>query len=129
MAKLTLSNPPGLHAPASRYSHAALVEGPARILHVSGQVGVHPDGTISPDAVVQVNQVLSNLDAVLTAHGMRRADIVKMTIFLTDRALLSLWREKRDAWLGGHAAAATLVIVAGLADPRFLVEAELEAAA
>ncbi len=127
MAKLTLSNPPGVHAPASRYSHAAVVEGPGRMLHVSGQVGVHPDGTISPDPLAQVNQVLANLDAVLTANGMARTNIAKMTIYLTDRALLSLWREKRDAWLGGHAAAATLVIVAGLADPRFLVEAELEA--
>ncbi|WP_426955953.1 RidA family protein [Muricoccus radiodurans] len=126
-AKISLSNPTGLHAPASRYSHAALVEGATRVLHISGQVGVSADGTISPDPVVQVEQVLANLDAVLKANGMSRTNIAKVTIFLTDRAMLSLWRERRDAWLGDHPAAASLFIVAGLADPRFLVEAEAEA--
>jgi enamine deaminase RidA (YjgF/YER057c/UK114 family) len=126
-AKITLSNPPGLHAPASCYSHGALVEGATRVLHISGQVGVHEDGTISPDPVVQVEKVLANLDAVLTAHGMTRRNIAKVAIFVTDRSMIPLWRERRDAWLDGHPAAASLFIVAGLADPRFLVEAEAEA--
>ena len=38
------------------------------------------------------------------------------------------WREVRDAFFDGHAPASTLLVVAGLADPRFQVEVEAEAA-
>jgi enamine deaminase RidA (YjgF/YER057c/UK114 family) len=123
------SNPEGVHAPASRYAHAALVEGASRRLVVSGQVGVAPDGTVAPGAEAQVDQALANLGTILAAHGMGVTDIVKMTVFLTDAALVGAWRARRTAWLGEHAPASTLLVVAGLADPRFLVEVEAEAAA
>jgi enamine deaminase RidA (YjgF/YER057c/UK114 family) len=60
---------------------------------------------------------------------MGPADIVKMTVFLTDAALIPAWREARAAAMEGHVSASTLLIVAGLADPRFQVEVEAEAAA
>ncbi|HZF75445.1 MAG TPA: RidA family protein [Acetobacteraceae bacterium] len=123
------SNPEGVHAPASRYSHAALVEGASRRLVVSGQVGVAPDGTVAAGAEAQVDQALANLGTILAAHGMGVTNIVKMTVFLTDAALVGAWRARRTAWLGEHAPASTLLVVAGLADPRFLVEVEAEAVA
>ena len=123
---LTFSNPPGLHTPGT-YSHAALVEGPGRRLVVSGQVGIAPDGTVAADGPAQIHQALGNLGAILAAHGMGVADLVKMTVFLTDPALVGSFRTLRAPWLGGHAPASTLLVVAGLADPRFLVEVEAEA--
>ena len=123
------SNPEGVHAPASRYSHAALVEGASRRLVVSGQVGVAPDGTVAAGAEAQVDQALANLGTILAAHGMGVTNIVKMTVFLTDAALVGAWRARRTAWLGEHAPASTLLVVVGLADPRFLVEVEAEAVA
>ena len=123
------SNPEGVHAPASRYSHAALVEGASRRLVVSGQVGVAPDGTVAAGAEAQVDQALANLGTILAAHGMGVTNIVKMTVFLTDAALVGAWRARCTAWLGEHAPASTLLVVAGLADPRFLVEVEAEAVA
>jgi enamine deaminase RidA (YjgF/YER057c/UK114 family) len=51
-----------------------------------------------------------------------------MTVFLTDPALIGAWRSARAGWLGSHRPASTLLIVAGLADPRFKVEIEAEAA-
>ena len=39
------------------------------------------------------------------------------------------WRRRRDQWLKGHQPAATLVLVNGFADPRFVAEVELEAVA
>ncbi len=129
MAQIQLSNPPGLHAPASAYSHAALVSGAARRLVISGQVGVAADGTVSHDPGAQIDQVFSNLRTVLEAHGLSPADVLKLTVFLTDRSLIAPWRRRRDRWFDGHAAAATLLLVAGLADPRFVVEVEAEAVA
>jgi enamine deaminase RidA (YjgF/YER057c/UK114 family) len=58
---------------------------------------------------------------------MTVANIVKTTVFLTDRSLLGAFRAARGALLGEHAPASTLLFVAGLADPRFVVEIEAEA--
>ncbi|MCX8133854.1 MAG: RidA family protein [Roseococcus sp.] len=124
---LTFSNPEGVRAPASRYSHACLVEGPGRRLVVSGQVGFAPDGSLPATAEGQIRQALANLRTILAAHGMGVRDLVKITVFLTDATLVKPWRALRDEALEGHAPASTLLIVAGLADPRFLVEVEAEA--
>jgi enamine deaminase RidA (YjgF/YER057c/UK114 family) len=75
-----------------------------------------------------MDQALANLGAILAAHGMSPANLVKMTVFLTDPALIGTWRTKRAAWQGDHRPASTLLVVAGLADPRFVVEVEAEAA-
>ena len=126
---LSFSNPAGVHAPGSRYSHAAVVDGPGRRLLISGQVGIAPDGTVRPAGPDQIAQALANLGAVLAAHGMGPANIAKMGVFLTDRAVIPIWREERERLLGQLAPASTLLIVAGLADPRFVFEVEAEAVA
>ncbi|MFM2150976.1 MAG: hypothetical protein RLZZ187_3282 [Pseudomonadota bacterium] len=126
---LSFSNPAGVHAPGSRYSHAAVVDGPGRRLLISGQVGIASDGTVRPAGRDQIAQALANLGAVLAAHGMGPANIAKMGVFLTDRALIPVWREERERLLGQLAPASTLLIVAGLADPRFVFEVEAEAVA
>ncbi|OYW07930.1 MAG: hypothetical protein B7Z53_05505, partial [Rhodospirillales bacterium 12-71-4] len=108
---ITFSNPDGVAAPGSRYAHAALVEGPHRRLVVSGQIGVAPDGSIAPTGEAQIDQVLDNLGAILAAHGMGPANIVKLGVFLTDRALIPAWRQQRERLLGSHAPASTLLVV------------------
>ncbi|MBW6400778.1 RidA family protein [Roseomonas sp. HJA6] len=129
MANVTFSNPAGAPVPASRYSQAALIEGPGRRLVISGQIGVLPDGTPVSGPEAQIGQALGNLSAVLAGHGMTVANLVKMTVFLTDPTLIPHWRRHRDAFLGGHAPTSTLLIVAGLASPDFVVEVEAEAVA
>ena len=124
---VTFANPAGVHAPGSRYSHAALVEGPARRLVISGQIGVAPDGTVLAAGPDQIRQALANLGAILAEHGMGPGNVVKLGVFLTDRALIPVWRAEREAFLGTLAPASTLLLVAGLADPRFVFEVEAEA--
>jgi 2-iminobutanoate/2-iminopropanoate deaminase len=121
------SNPPTVHTPGA-YAHAVLVTAPKRRLVISGQVGTAPDGTTREGGEAQIDQALANLGAILAAHGMGPANLVKMTVFLTDPALIPAWRAKRGAWQGEARSASTLLVVAGLADPRFLVEVEAEAA-
>ncbi len=60
---------------------------------------------------------------------MGPADVVKTTVYLTDRDLLGAWRGARASLFGEHTTASTLLFVAGLADPRFKIEVEAEAAA
>ncbi len=125
-ASITRSNPPTVREPAG-YSHAIAIQNAERRLVISGQVGMAPDGTIPATGGGQIDQALANLRAVLDANGMTAADIVKTTVFLTDRALLGAYRAARSTFLGEHAPASTLLFVAGLADPRFVVEIEAEA--
>ncbi len=95
---------------------------------LSGQVGVRPDGSIPDDAGEQAAQVVRNIQALLTSEGLTAADIVKVTTYLTDRAAIPAWRVHREALLGQLEPASTLLLVAGLADPRFVIEVDVEAA-
>jgi 2-iminobutanoate/2-iminopropanoate deaminase len=126
MATVTRSNPPAVRAPTG-YTHGMLLQGVERRLVISGQVGVAQDGTVPSTGEGQIAQAFANLRAVLEANGMAITNLVKTTVFLTDRSLLSSFRAARDAVYGGHAPCSTLLFVAGLADPRFMVEIEAEA--
>jgi enamine deaminase RidA (YjgF/YER057c/UK114 family) len=123
-------NPPGVAPPASRYSHGVEVGTGARWLYISGQVGTATDGSIRLGLKAQMEQVFANIGTVLKAAGMTKRDVVKLTVFVTQPGpeALAVYRTLRDQWLEGHAAAATYLVVAGLAHPDFLVEIEAIAA-
>jgi 2-iminobutanoate/2-iminopropanoate deaminase len=125
---VTRSNPPTVRQPTG-YTHGIEIRGAERWLVISGQVGMALDGTIPETGGGQIDQALANLRAVLEANDMSAANIVKLTVFLTDRSLLGAYRAARTALLGEHAPASTLLFVAGLADPRFTVEIEAQAVA
>jgi enamine deaminase RidA (YjgF/YER057c/UK114 family) len=127
MPPIAFVNPDTVHSTGGRYAQATLVTGAGRRLVLSGQVGTAPDGTVVEGGEAQVAQALANVKAILASQGMGPANLVKMTVFLTDPALIPAWRNGRAAALEGHTPASTLLIVAGLADPRFVVEVEAEA--
>jgi enamine deaminase RidA (YjgF/YER057c/UK114 family) len=122
-------NPATVAAPFSRYSHGVEAPAKARWLVISGQVGGTPEGEVLMGARAQIEQAWRNVLNVLQAAGMGPHDLVKVTIFLIDRAHLPILREVRDAMLQGAAPASTLIYVAGLASPDWLVEIEAIAAA
>ena len=127
-AEVTRSNPPTVREPTG-YTHAVRITGESRRLIISGQVGMALDGSVPAAGDAQIAQAFANLRAILTANGMAVENIVKTTVFLTDRELLPVFRSARGAVFGDHAPASTLLFVAGLADPRFMVEIEAEAIA
>lgn len=126
---LAKHNPSTIAAAFSSYSLA--VEGPAqaRWLHVSGQVGVAPDGGLAEGAEAQMETAFRNLLAILSSAGMGPHDLVKVTVFLTRSEDVGLYRQVRDRMLAGATPASTLLIIAALADPGWLVEIEAVAAA
>ena len=121
-------NPAGIAAPQSAYSHGVEVTTGYRWLHISGQVGVAPDGTLPEDYAAQLDNVWFNLRTILTEGRMSPANIVKLTGFLVEPADVALFRTVRDANLEGARPASTLVFVSRLVDPRMLVEIEAVAA-
>ena len=110
---LTRSNPPAVRAPTG-YAHAIEIRGAERRLIISGQVGMAADGSIPETGGGQIAQALANLRAVLEANEMTVMNVVKTTVFLTDRSLLGAYRAARTALFAEHAPASTLLFVAGL---------------
>jgi len=125
---ITLHNPAGIAPPFSCYSHGASASANARWLYVSGQVGATPDGTVPEYPEKQIELAWANLLAVLADAGMGVNDLVKVDGFITQPSLVPLYRKERERRFAGHAAATTLVIVAGLAEPNLLVEIQAIAA-
>jgi len=120
-------NPPDVPPPASRYSHGVEHGASARRLVISGQVAIGPDGSIPEGLEEQTELCLDHLERVLAAAGMGLSDLVKITVFCTRPGSVRTIRAIRERRLGTHAPASTYLEVAGLADPRFLVEIEGEA--
>jgi enamine deaminase RidA (YjgF/YER057c/UK114 family) len=128
---IRLWNPETMPQPASRYSMCALAEGTTRRLEISGQVGIHPDGTLAEGLADQLDAALANVDRALAAAGMGRANLMKITVYLTENSpeAVATYRARRDHWVGdAPAPAATLLIVAGLASPALVVEVDTIAA-
>lgn len=123
-----IHNPGAVAKPAGSYSHGIEVAPNARWLHIAGQVGVAPDGTIRQGVEAQTEQVWANIRNILAAAGMGMEDLVKITVLLTDAANIGPMRVVRDRALGSVRPASTLMIVAGLASPDYLVEIEAVAA-
>jgi enamine deaminase RidA (YjgF/YER057c/UK114 family) len=128
MTQITRTNPPTV-CPPNGYTHGVLITAPARRLIMSGQIGITPDGNIPTDPATQIAQAFANLRAVLAAHDMTPANVVKVTSFLTDRAWLDAYRAARGAFFPTEPPASTLLFVAGLFAPALGFEIEAEAIA
>lgn len=114
----------GQAEPISHYTDAVRAEGP--LLFVSGVVPVDGAGRLvgGDDVVAQAKQVFSNLGAVLAAGGATFADVVKVTVFLTDvddRARINVVRQEA---FGEARPASTLVEIAALAIPGARIEVD-----
>lgn len=121
--------PDGIRPPFARYAHAVEVPAGHRLLVLSGQLGIAPDDAVPSDVGAQADLCFANIDAILAAGGMTRADIVRVNAYVTDRADLPAYMAARDRFLGGiEPRASTLMIVSGFARPEFRVEIEAIAA-
>jgi enamine deaminase RidA (YjgF/YER057c/UK114 family) len=100
-----------------------------RVLFIAGQIGWEPDGTFTTDDLgEQFAKALDNVLAVVAAAGGQPTSIARMTVYVTD---LQAYRERTQmiglAWrkrLGRHYPTMALIGVAGLLEPRALVEIE-----
>jgi enamine deaminase RidA (YjgF/YER057c/UK114 family) len=96
-------------------------------IYIAGQVAQDEHGQlVGPgDIVAQANQVFENLAKALAAAGASFGDLVKTTIYVIDPRYREALREVRSKYLGSAPPpASTLVVVAGLARPEYLLEIE-----
>ena len=125
---LNRHNPPQIGAPLGAYTHGVEIPPGARVIHVSGQVGMRPDGRVAEGIEAQLACAWQNILAVLAASSMAAGDIVKVTTFLTRAEDFKVHPRIRAQYLGDARPAATAVCVSALAAPEFLCEIEVVAA-
>jgi enamine deaminase RidA (YjgF/YER057c/UK114 family) len=126
MTKISFINPGEVAAPTG-YTHVVSVEGPQKILYVSGQVSKNQKGEIvgRGDLEAQTRQVYSNLLAILKSQGASFKNVVKVNTYSTNPEKVDVIRKVRTEFItGDEPPASTFVGVTALADPAFLVEIE-----
>ena len=112
-------------AQARAYSQAVVTEG-GRIVWLAGQVGAS-DASGKPlagDFEGQVREIFSRLGQTLEEAGGKLADMVTMTVFITDARLGDRFTQLRKEIFGDNFPASALITVAGLARPELLVEVQ-----
>ena len=112
------------------YANGVAAEG--RQVYVAGQIGWDAaQRFVGDDFGAQARQALANVVAVLACAGARPEHLVRMTWYVTSRdeynaslaEIGAAWREL----IGRHYPAMSVVVVAGLLEPRAKVEIEATA--
>ncbi len=113
----------GQAEPISHYTDAVQA---GELLFVSGIVPVDERLELvgGDDVVAQARKVFENMREVLAAAGCTFADVVKVTLFLTDVNDRPLVNTVRQDVFGGTRPASTLVEVPALAIPGAKIEVE-----
>jgi enamine deaminase RidA (YjgF/YER057c/UK114 family) len=97
-----------------------------RIL-VSGTAPVWPDGSCDPDPEVQAARCIEIIAGALEEAGASLADVARTRQFIVDAEDAEAVGRAHSAAFGESRPASTMVVVAGLLDPRWRVEIEAEA--
>jgi enamine deaminase RidA (YjgF/YER057c/UK114 family) len=111
------------------WAQAHEVSGVSRLLFISGQVPEAADGSVPQDFKSQCRLAWANVEAQLKATGMTLDNLVKITIFLSDRQYRQEAYEVRAEVLGTGILPAMTIIITGIYDEAWLLEIEAVAAA
>jgi enamine deaminase RidA (YjgF/YER057c/UK114 family) len=96
-------------------------------VYLRGQTAMGLDGKIVGigDPAAQTENAMACAKILLEEAGSRLEDIVKVTIFITDRAYREPVYRAVGKWLKGVFPVSTGLIVQGLAKPEYLMEIDI----
>jgi 2-iminobutanoate/2-iminopropanoate deaminase len=120
--------PATVAAPEGGYAHGVELSPRARLLFISGQIPVRPDGSVPPDFESQCHAAWDNIIAVLASARMNVEHLVKVTTYITHRDQADANGRIRRERLGVNRPALTVVVVQTLSE-EWLLEIEAVAAA
>ncbi len=106
---------------AGGYAQAIEVSEASRTLFVSGQIPVNVEGSVPESFEDQARLAWANVEAQLRAADMTFDNLVKATVFLSDRAYTLPNRTVRTEILGDRKISLT-VIVCAIFDSAWLLE-------
>ena len=117
----------GVYSTGGDWVHAMEVRNAARLLFVSGTMGLRPDFTAPTTLDEQPECVWNNLRAILASAGMTVDNIVRLTSYLRDASYAEANARARIAALGDRRIPTTAIVVQTL-EPDWLIELEVIAA-
>ena len=94
---------------------------------VSGTAPIWPDGSCDPDVQTQAGRCFEIIAEALRELGADPTDVVRTRMFLVDASDAEAVGRAHSEAFGEAAPAASMVVVAGLLDPRWRVEIEADA--
>ena len=94
---------------------------------VSGTAPIWPDGSCDPDPEKQAARCLEIIAEALGHAGAGIDQVVRTRMFITDASDAEAVGRAHAAVFAESRPVATMVVVAGLLDPRWKVEIETEA--
>jgi enamine deaminase RidA (YjgF/YER057c/UK114 family) len=94
---------------------------------VSGTAPVWPDGSVDPDPGVQARRCFEIIVAALREAGAGPEHVVRTRLYVTDPAVADAVGAAHGELFGEIRPTSTMVVVAALLDPRWVVEIEAEA--
>lgn len=94
---------------------------------LAGTAPIWPDGSCDSDVLVQARRCLEIILTALDDAGGKPAQVVRTRMYLTDASYAAAVGTAHGEVFGQVRPAATMVVVAGLLDPRWKVEIEAEA--
>lgn len=94
---------------------------------VAGTAPIWPDDFVDPDPKAQAERCLEIMLSALAEAGGAPDDVVRTRMYITDSSIADVVGEAHGAVFSEIRPAATMIVVAGLIDPRWVVEMELEA--
>ena len=109
-----------------KFGFARAVRAGNRVL-VAGTAPIWPDGTVDPDPEAQARRCLDIIVAALAEAGSAADQVVRTRTYITDAADAEKVGRAHGVIFGPVRPASTMVVVAGLLDPRWKVEIEAEA--
>jgi 2-iminobutanoate/2-iminopropanoate deaminase len=117
-------NPPTSPAPVRSYYSNAIKVSAGNLLFIAGQVSIDRDGQLvgAGDPAAQCEQILKNIAGLCEAAGATLADVIKVTVFVTDMDMLPKLAPVRTRYFPKDGPASTLVEVRRLVEPEWLLE-------
>jgi enamine deaminase RidA (YjgF/YER057c/UK114 family) len=116
-----------IRAHSNNAAHGIEVPPNARLLFCNGQVGARLDGTVPETPLEQIEIIFERIRLILAASSMTFADVVKLTVYVTDKSILDDYFRICPRAMGDHNPPATLLVVNKF--PRPGVDVEIEAIA
>jgi enamine deaminase RidA (YjgF/YER057c/UK114 family) len=96
---------------------------------VAGTTALTPDGVIAGigDPYMQAQQTIANISSALERVGATLANVIRTRVFLVDTGHFDGFARAHGEAFGDIRPVNTTVVVAELADPRMLIEIEVDA--
>jgi reactive intermediate/imine deaminase len=110
--------------PSGHFSQATVIEAKGRIVFISGMTARRADGTIAGvgDVAAQTRQVCENLKAAVEAAGGTMDDICRVDVYVRNMEHFDAIHKVRREYFTAPAPASTMVEVAKMTSPEYLIE-------